>query len=91
VIGEAADGVQALTIVSERHPDVVLLDVEMPVMDGIEATRRIKRVWPKVRVVVLTMHATYRALALDAGADAFVLKGCSAEEMQLAMLPAADL
>ena len=86
VVGEAADGQAALHLVAERHPDVVLMDVQMPVMDGLEATRRIKGQWPGVRVVVLTIYARYRAKAISAGADVFLLKGCSPEALQDAIL-----
>jgi DNA-binding NarL/FixJ family response regulator len=89
VVGEAADGQDALHLVAERHPDVVLMDVQMPVMDGLEATRRIKDQWPGVRVVVLTIYARYRARAISAGADVFLLKGCSPEALQDAIIPCA--
>jgi DNA-binding NarL/FixJ family response regulator len=85
VIGEAADGQESVDLVAERHPDVVLMDVQMPVMDGLEATRHIKSRWPEVRVVVLTMHANYRAKALAAGADAFLIKGCPSEVLRAAI------
>jgi DNA-binding NarL/FixJ family response regulator len=62
------------------------MDIQMPVMDGLEATRCIKRQCPKVRVVALTMYAKYRASALAAGADAFLLKGCSADQLEVAIL-----
>jgi DNA-binding NarL/FixJ family response regulator len=74
VIGEAADGQESVDLVAEYSPDVVLMDVQMPVMDGLEATRRIKKQWPAVTVIALTMHARYRDEALAAGADAFLLK-----------------
>ena len=86
VIGEAANGQESVDLVSVCHPDVVLLDVQMPIMDGLEATRRIKSQWPEVRVIVLTMYTRYRNRALAAGADVFLLKGCTAEEMQHAIL-----
>jgi DNA-binding NarL/FixJ family response regulator len=85
VIGEAGDGQQSVNLVAARHPDVVLMDAQMPVMDGLEATRHIKSRWPEVRVVVLTMHPQYRAEAQAAGADAFLLKGCPTEALRTAM------
>jgi len=86
VVGEAADGQEAVHLVEECQPNVVLMDVRMPVMDGLEATRLIKDRWPEVKVIVLTMYATYRADALAAGADAFLVKGCPAEELLEAIL-----
>jgi CheY-like chemotaxis protein len=58
----------------------------MPVMDGLEATRRIKAEWPEIRVIVLTIHAGLKAEALAAGADAFLVKGCPAGELLAAIL-----
>jgi CheY-like chemotaxis protein len=62
------------------------MDARMPVMDGVQATRLIKDQWPTVRVVVLTVYAARRAEALAAGADAFLVKGCPAEELLKAIL-----
>jgi DNA-binding NarL/FixJ family response regulator len=59
----------------------------MPVMDGLEATRRIKSQWPEVKVIALTMQPEYRAKALAAGADAFLLKGCTVDELEAAITP----
>ncbi len=81
VVGEAADGQQAVHLVEERRPDVVVMDARMPVMDGMQATRLIKHSWPEVKVIVLTMYPVYRAQALAAGADAFLIKGCPPEEL----------
>jgi DNA-binding NarL/FixJ family response regulator len=75
VIGQAADGQEAIRLVSKYRPDVVLMDVRMPVLDGLEATRQIKRKWPNVRVIVFTMFDTEEEDAEAAGADCFVLKG----------------
>ena len=74
VIGEAANGQQAVELVAEVQPDVVLIDGKMPIMDGLEATRVIKRWWPQVRVVMLTASTTYQAEAVAVGADACLLK-----------------
>ena len=79
VVGEADNGEQALELVRETHPDIVLMDLSMPVLDGVTATRRITDEFPDVRVVVLTMHddpARTRA-ALEAGAIAYLSKGIS--------------
>jgi len=74
-IREAANGQEAVRLVEESRPDVVLMDARMPEMDGLEATRLIKARWPQVKVIVLSMYADYRTDALAAGADAFVSKG----------------
>ena len=74
-IREAANGQEAVHLVEESQPHVVLMDVRMPEMDGVEATRLIKARWPQVKVIVLSMYADYMADALAAGADAFVSKG----------------
>jgi DNA-binding NarL/FixJ family response regulator len=85
VVGEAEDGREAVRLVEELRPDVVLMDAKMPVLGGLEATRRIKEQWPGVRVVVLTIHPGYRAEALAAGADAFLVKGCPARDLRKAI------
>ena len=74
-VREAANGQEAVHLVEEAQPDVVLMDARMPEMDGVEATRHIKARWPQVKVIVLSMYADYMADALAAGADAFVSKG----------------
>jgi DNA-binding NarL/FixJ family response regulator len=81
VVGEAADGREAVRLVGELHPDVVLMDARMPVMDGLEATRLIKAQWPEVRVVMLTIHPGCRDEALAADAHAFLVKGCPAKDL----------
>jgi DNA-binding NarL/FixJ family response regulator len=86
VVGEAADGQQAVQMVAECRPDVVLMDAQMPVIDGLEATRLIKDRWPGVKVIVLTMYPMYRAKALAVGADVFLIKGCPPEDLLQAIL-----
>ena len=75
VVGEAADGQDAVRLVAECRPDIVLMDLHMPVLDGVQATRLIKQQWPTLTVIVLTMYATEQSAALAAGADAFLVKG----------------
>ena len=86
IVGEAADGRQAVQMVRAYQPDVVLMDAQMPQMDGLEAARQIKARWPEVRVVVVSMYVTRRTQALAAGADAFLSKGCRVEELLDAVL-----
>ena len=86
VVGEAADGREAVQMVGESQPDVVLMDARMPHMDGLEATRQIKARWPEIRVVVVSMYATYRTQVLAAGADRFLSKECRVEELLEAIL-----
>lgn len=86
VAGEASDDKEAIDFIEKHRPDVVLMDAMMPVMNGLEATRRIKTGWPQIRVVVLTIHAELKAEALAAGADAFLVKGCPAGELLAAIL-----
>lgn len=85
VVGEAGDGREAVRLVETCCPDAVLMDVRMPGMDGLAATRIIKERWPKVRVVILTMYPIHHKEALSAGADAFLVKGCSTEELLAAI------
>ncbi len=79
VVGEAGDGEEAVRLAHEQRPDVVVMDLSMPVMDGVTATRRIREEIPEVKVVVLTMHddVSRTRQALDAGAVGYLSKGCS--------------
>jgi DNA-binding NarL/FixJ family response regulator len=76
VVGEANDGLELLSLLKAQLPDLVLLDISMPHLRGLEATREIKRLYPRVKVILLTMHRTKEFLqqALEAGADGFLLK-----------------
>jgi len=76
VVGEAGNGEQALQLIAELHPSLVLLDVAMPRMNGVEVTQQITQNWPDVRVLILSMHkdANYVRETLRAGAKGYVLK-----------------
>jgi two-component system, NarL family, response regulator DegU len=83
VVGEAGDGQEALHLAVMLRPDLVLMDVTMPVLDGIEATRRLRQSVPEARVVILTMHGEEETVdqALRAGAVAYLLKDCSTDQV----------
>ena len=87
VVGEAADGAQAVDAASRLRPDVVLMDARMPVLDGIEATRRIGSLVPTARVLVLTTYDLDEIAfgALDAGAGGFLLKNTRPDELTSAV------
>ena len=83
VVAEADDGAQALRLIEQHQPDIAVLDIRMPEMTGIEATRRIKTEFPQVRVLILTAYDDdpYVFALLQAGADGYVLKTASADEL----------
>ena len=92
VVGEAADGAQAVELAHRLRPDVVLMDVTMPELDGVGATREIRSALPEVRVVMLTMHADEDVLAsaIRAGASGYLVKDCSTREIAEAVRMAAS-
>ena len=83
VVGEAEDGAEAIALCRELRPELVLMDLSMPNMDGLEATRAIKEAWPKVSVLILTAHADQEMLldAVRAGAAGYVLEGVGPDEL----------
>jgi DNA-binding NarL/FixJ family response regulator len=88
IVGEAANGLEAIRQAEALQPEVVLLDLEMPVLDGYAAARRIKTHCPACRVIALTVHdyEAARQKALQAGVDAFVVKGAPVATLVQAIL-----
>ena len=76
IVGEAGDGLEAIELVGELHPDLVLMDMSMPRMDGMTAIREIKKKWPKTLVLAFSIHKSpeYVFATLIAGADGYILK-----------------
>ena len=83
IVAEAKDGRQALTLAKKMSPDVVVIDIAMPDLNGIEATRQILAASPKIKVIALSMHSDRRYVAgmLKAGASGYLLKDCACEEL----------
>jgi DNA-binding NarL/FixJ family response regulator len=83
IVGEASDGREAIRLAQALQPEVVLMDLEMPVLDGYEATRQIKASSPSCRVVALTVHGyeAARQKASQSGVDVFLVKGGSVETL----------
>jgi DNA-binding NarL/FixJ family response regulator len=83
IAGEAGNGSQAVDLVEGLHPDAVLMDLEMPVMDGFAAARQIKQAAPQVVVLVLSVHDTpdARERAAQSGVDGFIVKGAPVSEI----------
>jgi DNA-binding NarL/FixJ family response regulator len=92
VVGEADNGEQAVALAAELQPDIVLMDVSMPQMDGVEATRAIRATDTDTRILMLTMHADKDVLAdaIRAGASGYLVKDCSTEEVAEAIRMAAN-
>jgi DNA-binding NarL/FixJ family response regulator len=91
VVGEAADGEQAIVAAQEHRPDVILMDLSMPVLDGVEATRRVLDLLPETKVVVLTSFSDRAQVdrALQAGAIGYVLKDSDPQDLVAAVRAAA--
>lgn len=92
IVGEASDGHEALDAAKQLHPAVVLMDIGLPTVDGIEATAQIKKTFPSMRVIMLTSHDNDRDIfaALGAGADGYCLKETSTTQLVLAIKTVAD-
>jgi DNA-binding NarL/FixJ family response regulator len=87
VVGEAADGYSTLRLAEELRPDIVLLDIGMPGMNGLEVAQRLSELDPAIRVIILSMHASeeYVLRALRAGAAGYLLKDSAVAELELAI------
>lgn len=87
VIGEAENGKEAIKQVEELNPDVVVMDISMPLLNGLDATRQIKKRFPEVKVLVLTVHSNeeYISEILKAGASGYIVKKAAPEELVAAI------
>lgn len=83
LVGEASSGEEALHLAESLRPDILVLDLSMPVMDGIQVTRQVKAVLPNVRILILTVHEDEALLreAIRVGAAGYILKGAAEEEL----------
>jgi len=83
IVGEAANGDEAVRLAGELHPDIVIMDIVMPVMNGVEATRRIRQLYPAMSVLVLSAFSDIRYIVdlLEAGAHGYLLKSSAGKEL----------
>jgi two-component system, NarL family, response regulator NreC len=83
VIGEASDGMKAVSLVKELNPDVVIMDISMPSLNGLEATYQIKREMPEIKILILTQHENeeYVIRMMKAGADGYILKNSVSDDL----------
>jgi DNA-binding NarL/FixJ family response regulator len=87
VVAEAGDGREAMQLAREHSPDVVLMDISMPLMNGLEAAERMRKEFPEIKVIIVSMHANeeYVWHALRTGAAGYLLKGANASELEVAL------
>jgi two-component system response regulator NreC len=87
IVGEAADGREALDLVEKNSPDLILMDVTMPNLNGIEATRRIKSKNPDIEIIALSLHSERQFVLgmISAGASGYLIKQCTFDELVLAI------
>ncbi len=92
IVGQAEDGYMGVEAAKELHPDLIVMDIGLPRLDGIAATQQIKAILPNVRVVMLTSHTTEREIiaSLSSGADAYCIKGASVDRLLKAIAAAAE-
>jgi DNA-binding NarL/FixJ family response regulator len=81
VSGLAPTGQKGIELIEALQPDLILLDAQMPGLSGMEVTREIKKKWPEIKVILMTMYVDFRVRAIEAGVDAFITKGVPPEQM----------
>ncbi|WNO04712.1 response regulator transcription factor [Rhodoferax mekongensis] len=87
VVGEASDGVALMALTAELRPDMVLMDISMPGLNGLEATARLCKEWPEIKIIILSMHQSeeYVRQSLRHGASGYLLKDCAPMELDKAI------
>ena len=87
VIGEAEDGREAVKLAGELHPDIVVMDIAMPGLNGLEATKQLRKLYPEMKILILSMHANeeYVIQTLRAGAEGYLVKKAAPSELVLAI------